>query len=221
MANDKNYPYVAFFDVDHTIINVNSGKILAQYAHQSGLMGKHKILIGVMFSLLYKMKLVKPERMIKRMLSWFAGIEEKKVIEMTEDIFRTHLKPAIREQIVKELRLHRQHGGQTVILSAAVSYICRPIKSFLQMDEMICTYLEVIKGRLSGKSKGAYCYGQEKLSQAQRFCHENGYHLDHAYFYADSMADYAVLTEVGHPVCVDPEKRLRQIAAQRGWRIMD
>jgi HAD superfamily hydrolase (TIGR01490 family) len=167
------------------------------------------------------MQLVQPERMVKRMLSWFAGIEEKKLIEMTEEIFHTFLKPAIREQIVEEIRRHQQNGGQTVILSAAVTYICRPIQDFLQMDEMICTHLEVIDGKLSGKSKGAYCFGQEKLKQAERYCDANGYRLENAYFYADSMADYPVLTEIGHPVCVDPEQRLRRIAEQRDWRIMD
>jgi phosphoserine phosphatase len=42
-----------------------------------------------------------------------------------------------------------------------------------------------------------------------------------ATFYSDSMNDLALLEAVDHPVATNPDVRLRAIAAERGWRILD
>ena len=42
-----------------------------------------------------------------------------------------------------------------------------------------------------------------------------------ATFYSDSANDLALLEAVDHPVATNPDLRLRAIAGQRGWRILD
>jgi phosphoserine phosphatase len=40
-------------------------------------------------------------------------------------------------------------------------------------------------------------------------------------FYSDSMNDLPLLEKVTHPVATNPEDRLRAIALDRGWRILE
>ena len=40
-------------------------------------------------------------------------------------------------------------------------------------------------------------------------------------FYTDSINDVPLLEKVTHPVATNPDERLRAIAVQRGWRILD
>ena len=40
-------------------------------------------------------------------------------------------------------------------------------------------------------------------------------------FYSDSMNDVPLLEKVDHPVATNPDPRLRALASQRGWRILD
>jgi phosphoserine phosphatase len=40
-------------------------------------------------------------------------------------------------------------------------------------------------------------------------------------FYSDSMNDLPLLERVTHPVATNPDDRLRAIAVQRQWRILD
>ena len=40
-------------------------------------------------------------------------------------------------------------------------------------------------------------------------------------FYTDSMNDLALLEKATHPVATNPDERLRALAAERGWRILD
>jgi phosphoserine phosphatase len=42
-----------------------------------------------------------------------------------------------------------------------------------------------------------------------------------ATFYTDSINDLALLERVAHPVATNPDDRLRAVATQRGWRILD
>ena len=39
-----------------------------------------------------------------------------------------------------------------------------------------------------------------------------------SHFYSDSHNDVPLLERVTHPVAVDPDQKLRALAAQRGWR---
>jgi len=40
-------------------------------------------------------------------------------------------------------------------------------------------------------------------------------------FYSDSMNDVPLLEKVDHPVATNPDARLRALAQERGWRILD
>jgi phosphoserine phosphatase len=40
-------------------------------------------------------------------------------------------------------------------------------------------------------------------------------------FYSDSLNDLPLLERVDHPVATNPDARLRPIALERGWRILD
>ncbi|MBM3387554.1 MAG: HAD-IB family hydrolase, partial [Betaproteobacteria bacterium] len=40
-------------------------------------------------------------------------------------------------------------------------------------------------------------------------------------FYSDSVNDLPLLEKAQHPVATNPDPRLRQLATQRGWTILD
>ena len=56
--------YIAFFDLDHTIINANSGKALIQYAYKKGCYIRRFIFWGMFLSMLYKFGLKNPVTII-------------------------------------------------------------------------------------------------------------------------------------------------------------
>jgi phosphoserine phosphatase len=40
-------------------------------------------------------------------------------------------------------------------------------------------------------------------------------------FYSDSINDLALLEKATHPVATNPDSRLRTVATERGWRILE
>jgi len=116
--------------------------------------------------------------------------------------------------------VHNSNGGCTVILSATTRYLSELIKEHLGMRDIICSEMEVADGKYTGMPLGNYCYGEEKLIQAEKYCAKHGFDLKDAYYYGDSASDMPILEAVGNPMCVTPDKKLEKIAIQRHWTIL-
>ncbi len=48
-----------------------------------------------------------------------------------------------------------------------------------------------------------------------------GVDLSASYAYSDSMTDLPMLEAVGHPVAVNPDRELREIAEEKDWQILE
>jgi HAD superfamily hydrolase (TIGR01490 family) len=212
--------YIAFFDLDRTIISENSGKILIQHAYRKGLISKRYVLWGTYLSLLYKFKLKDPVIIIKTITKWLKGIEESALIELAVEIFNKSLKISIRPEVEEKIKLHKKNGARIVILSSSVYPICKAIADHLKIDDIICTHLETSNGIFTGRPDGSFCFNEEKVERLTKYCELNNTSLESTWYYGDSDADLPALRIVGNPVCVDPDRKLRRKAILNGWEII-
>jgi len=62
-----------------------------------------------------------------------------------------------------------------------------------------------------------------KVTRMEAWMAERGLSWDSvdSIFYSDSMNDVPLLEKVDTAVATNPDARLRQLAAERGWRILD
>jgi HAD superfamily hydrolase (TIGR01490 family) len=210
-------PYIVFCDLDHTLLRVNSGRVLALASR------RHRILpVNIFFSagfhaILHKLKLVSDERMIRKMGEWLQGLPVEKMDLFIEEIVQTDLLPAIRPQLVDELAKHRERGALIYILSSAMEEVCKPFVENLTLDGLICTHMERQGDSFTGKPIGTYCFGNEKLKEVLKLAENQHIDLAECWYYADDINDVPVFEVIGHPVCVNPGKSLARIAGQKGW----
>jgi phosphoserine phosphatase len=61
------------------------------------------------------------------------------------------------------------------------------------------------------------CYGKGKVVWAERFASQFDVDLASSYCYTDSISDLPLLERVAHPVAVNPDRKLKRLARQRGW----
>lgn len=212
--------YVAFFDLDHTLLNTSSARLYLQYLRNEGMISRWVLLHGFMLSMLHRMGFFESEKVIRKWVKKYEGVSESETLIHMQRWFDTMVKPHIRIKAVKEVQRHRENGARTVILSASTNYGCIPIKNFLFIDDVICTKLEVRNGVLTGNLDGEYCYGRMKLIKAMEYCVKHNFDMDKAWYYGDAFADVPILERVGNPVCVTPDRKLRKIAQKRGWPIV-
>jgi len=216
----SSFGYTAFYDLDHTILDGNSATYLVVEAHRRGIMNRQQYRHAVWLSLLYKLHMGDPVRMIDRMLTWLKGVKEAEIIALAQEIFDSIIKETIRPRIVETIQEHRNQNGAIVLLSSATTPICQAVTRYLELDEMICTRLESKNGIFTGHTSGKLVYGPEKKMRMLAFCREKGSDPLKAWYYGDSHTDRYVMEAVGNPVAVTPDKRLLKIAKKKSWPIL-
>jgi len=215
----KDYNYIAFFDLDGTLLKVNSGKVLIRRAHQSGLMHTRDLMHAFYLSFLHKFNLKETTQIAAQMPKWMGGMPEQEMADFSEKIIKRELLNLIRPEMYEEIETHKKNNARLVMLSASLPYICGPIARHLEFDDIICSRLETIDGVLTGNPIGRLCLDDEKLVRFNDYCGLHNCSISDAYYYGDSIEDFPVLDVVGHPVCIKPDKKLNKIAIQKGWPI--
>ena len=216
------YPgrYVSFFDLDKTILSVDSGSVFIRETVKRGLMSFSELLKIKYLSFLFRFSHRNTLPVVIRMGGVIKGVPVTGLTELTEYVINNYLIEAIRPEIISEIAVHRQNGASIAILSSAISQICRPIGAHIGADDVICTVLESKDGLFTGTAENGFCVGDEKRERLIKYCHENNYDLRGVYYYTDRITDLSSLEIVGHPVCVHPDKKLARLASRRGWRII-
>ncbi len=216
----KDFAYIAFYDLDHTILKGNSATALVEESRKRGLMSSAQYRHAVWLAILYKLNIGDPATMINRMLSWLNGLRESEIKRLCHKIYHAHIKFTIRPEVLESFKMHRAKGAAVVLLSSATSPICEPVADHLELDGLICTHLETLDGAFTGRTHGKLVYGAEKKERMLGFCHEHESDASDAWYYGDSHTDRYVMEAVGNPVAVSPDRRLKKIAMREKWPIL-
>ena len=145
-AREQRYPmkkYVAFFDLDHTILDTSSARLYIRYLYKKGEIGRWDLARGVFLSILHRLGLFATDDVIKKWVMKYRGKSEREMLEHIEHWFNTYVVPRIRDKAVLEIERHKQNGARTVLLSASTNYGCDPVRDHLGMDDVISTRLAV------------------------------------------------------------------------------
>ncbi|MBV6494735.1 MAG: putative phosphatase [Turneriella sp.] len=214
-------PYVAFFDLDETLLSKNSGRIFWDYCNKNGFYTPtENALLGISL-LKYLLRFDDTEDFVRGWAKIFAGWSEDKMLAISKKFFNEAIYPIMRPAAIDEVEKHKKSGGKVVILSASTPYICNPVGEALGIDGVICTHLEVKDGKFTGNFASPYIFGEQKHLSALKYADEHGIDLKHAYYYGDAFTDRFVMEAVGNPVCVTPDRKLRAHAKTNDWRIVE
>jgi HAD superfamily hydrolase (TIGR01490 family) len=130
------------------------------------------------------------------------------------------LTPAARELVQQ----HQQQGELLAIVTATNELVTRPIAQALGVSELIAVELaRDASGWITGEIAGVPSMREGKVVRVGHWLAARGLDwLDvETTFYSDSLNDLPLLERVDHPVATNPDGRLRTIALERGWRILD
>ena len=137
---------------------------------------------------------------------------------------REWIVPALQQPALDLVRGHQQQGDTVAIVTATNELVTRPIAAVFGVPELIAVELERDgSGWITGEIAGVPSMREGKVVRVGRWLEERGLDwLDvETTFYSDSLNDLPLLERVEHPVATNPDPRLRTIALERGWRILD
>jgi len=209
---------IAFFDMDYTVLDASSGLEYVKHLRAQKRIGARLVSHIVWWSVLYKVAAVDMNRAVPKLLSYVGEVSAARLMADSYAWVDQKLKAHIAPRAVERIQAHRQQGHRVVLISASTQFAVQPVAEQLNID-FICSQLVIVDDRLTGDVVDPPCYGEGKLTWAQRYAAEHDAALSEAYFYTDSYSDQPLLELVGHPVAVNPDARLKRLAQRRGWPI--
>jgi HAD superfamily hydrolase (TIGR01490 family) len=119
---------------------------------------------------------------------------------------------------------HQNAGDEVVIVTATNEFVTRPIAAAFDVKELIA--IDLVRnthGEFTGDILGTPSFREGKVTRVEAWlaARNLGWQDVDTTFYSDSMNDLPLLEKTTHPVATNPDERLRQLATQRGWRILD
>jgi HAD superfamily hydrolase (TIGR01490 family) len=213
---------VAFFDLDKTLLAVNSGTLWIRRELALGHITRMQALRASLWIARYHLGFVSMEDAILVAISQLAGTSARAIQERTDTFYEEQVRPLYRPGALRMLEEHRTAGDRLVLLTSSSGYLSERVARELRLDAILCNRFEVDEqGLHTGRPLGAVCFGPGKRTHAEAYAREAGVPLSACTFYTDSYSDLSVLEVVGRPVAVHPDYRLRREALRRGWPVVD
>lgn len=213
---------VVILDVDNTILKGFSQELLVGYLRKKGYVSfLYRIILGL-WLISYKLGFVKDPK--SAMEYGFAFIKNKTVREMdtlVEDFFNTVWLKTIYPEMEKIIKEHQNLGRELILVSNAPDILVKKLASYLKINTYIATELEIKDGIYTGKINGEIMYGKRKLNAVNEYIKSNGLSLKNSWGYGDHTSDIFILSEVAHPVAVNPSRGLRNLAIKNNWSILN
>ena len=135
----------------------------------------------------------------------------------TAEAGRKFWEPRLYPDALRQIDDHRAQGHRIVLVSGGIEPVLKPLAEMLAPDALVAAQPEIEDSRLTGRLVDGPLSGEKKARAAQEVAATLGVDMRRSYAYADSYADREILECVGHPVAVNPDRRLRKMARRRGW----
>lgn len=212
---------LALFDLDRTLIDVNSGRLWVSSEWKAGRLSALDVMWASWWLARYSFGWESGlQRVFEAAAAGLEGQSEAEIALRVQEFFDRDLRHRLRPGAREALDHHRREGDELVLATSGTQFAAQAAVEAYGLRSFVCTELEIAEGRFTGRI-AALAVGDAKLHRTEAWATENGRDLDSATFYSDSFTDVALLERVGHPVVVNPDRRLRRHATQRGWRIED
>ena len=118
---------------------------------------------------------------------------------------------------------HEARGDLTAIITAANSFVSTPIASMFGVQHLLASVPESRDGAFTGKIEGIPCFHEGKVIRLEAWLASRCQALtdfSESYFYGDSQSDVPLMEKVTHPIAVDPNHALAELARERNWPII-
>lgn len=212
----------AFFDLDKTIIATSSAAAFFKPFLAGGLISRVDALRNAYAHFLFMVggaDADQTERMRAHLSQLVTGWDVNVVHRIVTDTLHEYIDPVVYAEAVELIASHHAHGHDVVIVSASGRELVEPIAAILGADHSIASRMEVKDGHYTGHID-FYAYGEHKAAAIRSLAAQEGYDLDACYAYSDSVTDAPMLEAVGHGFAVNPDRTLRRLAGENGWKIL-
>lgn len=199
-VNPASAPGVAAFDFDGTLTLRDT---LGPFLIRS--LGWPRFLWSIVLSApwlaAYVLRLMSNHRAKARLLQVsLAGRSQAELECHAQDFAKHYLSDQWNAWGMQQLVEHQRQGHRCVIVSASPNVYLHTVGKSLGVDAVLCTEMEVINGRYTGRMATSNCHGEEKVRRLQIWLAERLSHDVQSilYAYGDTSGDKPMLRLAEH-----------------------
>lgn len=218
---------LALFDLDHTLLDVDSDYLWGEYIVKHGLVDEAQYrTANQRFYEQYIEGTLDATEYNEFVAQFLTTLPLDRLHILREDYIKYEIEPHMRPKAVKAIREHLAQGHEVVIISATNDFVVSAIAERFGIDavNVLATPLEVKDNRYTGKLNDKPNFKEGKLYHLNKWLAkqaDNGIVYEKTYAYSDSKNDLPLLEWADVPVCVTPDETLHAHALAHHWAVED
>jgi phosphoserine phosphatase len=155
-------------------------------------------------------------------LAWagLRGMSDDRLAVLGEEYFEGYVRDQLRPVGLDLLGRARADGLAIVLVSDNLDVVVEPLAEQLRADLLLCNHLELRSGRATGRLCDPVVsrFGGAWLREVAE---EHELDLSRSRAYGATGADQVLLSAIGHPCAVHPDRTLRRVARDLDWPVVD
>lgn len=211
---------LVIFDLDGTIIpNPSSEKLFLFWLIVHRYIGIKQIWQAALF--IFKWFFHFKDEIFVRNKAYLYDLPVDKITTAARSFTTQKLLPKIRAEMRQKIEKHHAAADIVILLTGTLEPIAQIFAEHLKFDEYYSNQCVIRDNRFTNSPPTQQPYREEKLTITQKICAKHKIAINTITTYANSIHDLHLLEAVGAPITVTPDKKLRRIARERGWEIME
>lgn len=224
MAKSPKKSAAAFFDIDNTLVRGSTSFLFGKAAYKRKFFPRKDFLAFAWHQIRFIAR-GETEHMLSaikdRALELVKGRSYEQMEALIATVYDEEIKTKVWPETAKLAQQHIEAGREVWLITAAPQEMGAEIAKRLGLTGALGTRLVRIEGTLTGEIDGKPLHGKQKAKAIRKLAKDRGFSLKKSFAYSDSHNDLPMLTMVGHPVAVNPDKLLKIYAKTAGWKIYD
>jgi len=214
---------VAFYDLDGTLCGLNLVHatlfVLANLGEWSGRISYLLRFAARAPALYFAEK--NDRRLLNAVLfESYRGVSRDRLTSLGDEYCERVLFGRLYPGAVELLDANRRAGIEPVLVTGSPEFIVAPLARHLGVSEFAANRLQMSGGCATGRLAEPIMAGAEKAQWCREYAAGRRINLADCWGYADSYYDLPFLTALGHPVAVNPDRRLYAAARNRQWPVV-
>ena len=213
--------HAAFFDLDRTILSGASAHVVSRVLRETGVVSRNIPGESLMYQVFETFGENLPSMVLGRQAVIAMRGHSREEVRAASRTAAPDILAMVQPYAKQVIDGHRAEGRKVVLATTTPRDLIEPFAELMGFDDLIATtYAVDADGCYTGELDGQYVWSRGKRDAVKRWAEEHGVDLAGSYAYSDSVFDEPLLASVGNPFCVNPDWRLRLMAAARRWPVM-
>jgi phosphoserine phosphatase len=155
-------------------------------------------------------------------LAWsnLRGMSVDRLMMLAAEYRETQLAPRLRPAGLRLVEDARRRGQTLVFVSSVPALIMEPLLVQMGADHVICSALEIRDDEVTGRLEEPSAARLDG-AWARAFAARHDVDLAASEAYGAEAHDALWMSQVGRPTAVHPDWRLRRIAEEHGWPVVE